>query len=137
MRSHPEAEKAFPVEAEFRLATALIEQKMKHGIDSLRRLSASGYPPASYELGNCFYVGNLVERSEAKAVSKWREAASDGHILAELNLIKYDWHFANPLGKAVLIIKSTATLLWAVWLTFRNDGHDIRLIGNMDPRLKL
>ena len=137
MSPRPETAQALSVEAEFRSATALIGQESQQGIATLIKLSASGYSPASYELGNCLYIGNSVERNEAKAISKWREAASEGHILAKINLIKYDWHYADYVGKAVLFTKSAATLLWAIWLILRNDGHDIRLMGNMDSRLKL
>ena len=115
---------------------ALIAEQRNEGIDALRKLSAGGYSPASYEIGNCFYIGNLVERSQAKAVCKWREASSRGHILAKVNLIKYEWHYANHFERVLLIGKSAATLLWGTYLTMRNDGHDTRLIGNTDPSLK-
>lgn len=137
MKNRPEAARTISMETEFRSATSMIAQQRKDGIDTLRKLSASGYPPASYELGNCLYIGNLIERDQFKAVGKWREAAYTGYIIARLNLIKYEWHFATYFGKVILILRSIATILWASWLIMMDDGHDIRLMGNTNPSLRI
>lgn len=136
MKHSLEATKSLLLEAEFHSATAQIAQRCRDGIVLLRRLSASGYIPASYELGNCFYIGNLVERNEHKAIKKWREAASGGHIYANINVLKYEWYFASYLRKIFLLATASSILIWGVWLIFMSNGHDPRLIGNTDPSLK-
>lgn len=124
------------VEAEFRLASALIAENIQEGIVRLRKLRASGFPPASYELGNCVYIGNLVEKSSAKAISKWREAAKGGHVLAHINALKYELYFAKPFKKPIIIVIYIFLSCKAIWLVSIRD-YDLRVMGSTNASLNL
>ena len=42
-----------------------------------------GYPPAQYDLGNCYLNGLGVQKSQAEAVEWIRKAAVQGHEKAQ------------------------------------------------------
>lgn len=125
------------MEADYRSAIALIAQQSKDGIDALRKLSARGFAPASYDLGNCYYIGQMIEKSEHKAVEKWRDASAGGHVLGSMNVLKYEWYFAGLNRRIYLSALLIKLGLWGCYLTLKSGGQDVRLLGNTDRSLRI
>jgi TPR repeat protein len=119
-------------EATLRLAMLLvIVQKDKHGIEMLRSLSAEGYAPAAYELGNYYYVGRCVERDTNAAEREWSRAAGAGHAIAKVKLLKYQSLHSPFYKKPLLFLK----LCWAgisMLSILVRDLNDPRVLGSLE-----
>ncbi|TIR87087.1 MAG: sel1 repeat family protein, partial [Mesorhizobium sp.] len=73
-------------EGGYRLAMMLLQRGDREAIDLLTRLGDQGYSPANYELGNCLYTGDLIDRNAREAAVRWDEAQRKGHIVARIKL---------------------------------------------------
>ena len=117
-------------EAGYRLAMLLISQKNKDGIEILKGLSAGNFTSAAYELGNCYYVGLLVERDENAAEQEWLNAVDGGHALARIKLLKYQSLHSPFYKKPFIFIKICWAVLFAGSLLLK-DFDDPRTLGTI------
>jgi TPR repeat protein len=117
-------------EAGYRLAMLLISQKDKNGIGILTSLSAANFASAAYELGNCYYVGLLVERDENAAVQEWSHATDSGHAIARIKLLKYQSLRSPFYMKPFIFIEICWAVLSAGSLLLK-DFNDTRTLGTI------
>jgi TPR repeat protein len=115
--------------AGFMLGRLLISRKQHEGFEIIRELSARGFAPASYEVGNCYYTGNLVERDFGKGNEKWSAAASKGHLLARIKTLKHQRMSAPAWKKPIYSANILLTLVHAIAIYLRNE-NDERVLGS-------
>lgn len=58
----------------------------KEELRSLEQAAAAGEPEAQFQLGNRYSEGNGVTLDRGMAVAWWRQAAEQGHLMADVNL---------------------------------------------------
>ncbi|MCK1600485.1 sel1 repeat family protein [Bradyrhizobium sp. 166] len=117
-------------EAAFRLAVFLTAKDDPESVAMLAKLSAEGFAPAAYELGNFYWVGFLVPRDTAAAEREWLLAATNGHQLAKLKLLKCE-SLRSPLWKKPLLF---AKMIWLGVTTaplLSKNKSDPRVLGTL------
>lgn len=116
------------LEGGYRLAMVLLQRRDKEAIGLFKQLGDRGYAPANYELGNCLYTGNLVERDTKAAAIRWNEARRKGHAVARIKFLKYQSSLAPLHEKPLFAVRIFISLVRAIWLYLRND-QDERVLG--------
>lgn len=116
------------LEAGYRLAMVLVHHGDAEGIKLLIRVGDQGYPPANYELGDCLYTGNLVDRDAKAAGKRWSDAEKKGHLIAQIKLLKYQNSTAPFYMKPVFAVRIILSLIRSSVVFFRND-QDQRVLG--------
>ncbi len=64
------------------VGTKFIKQDRNKGIALLEELAEQGDAQLKYELGRCYYYGNVLEQNKTRAMYWYQKAAVEGHILA-------------------------------------------------------
>jgi TPR repeat protein len=124
------AEAAGELQAGYVAALYQVQANDGAAIGKLNDLAAEGYFPASYELGNCYYNGWLVERDEGAAIKFWEDAAKHGHIPSKAKLCAVSARLYGPILRCIMIIKPIFLGFQYAAITIRDSG-DLRIKGTM------
>lgn len=62
------------------------EAQEQEGLQSLQKSAGAGEPEAQFQLGNRYSEGDGVPLDRGMAVAWWRQAAEQGHLMADVNL---------------------------------------------------
>ena len=73
-------------EVPYNIGISFLESDPAKAMEYIRDAAERGYPPAQYQLGVCYSVGNGVKQDKTEAVKWYRKAAKKGFAWAQNNL---------------------------------------------------
>lgn len=97
-------------------------------IDLLSAAIDKDFSPAAFELGNHYYVGELVEKDVDRAVAAWQQAVALGHIPAKAQIVKHRMRAAPLITKPLHWLTLLPITLRAARCFWKNP-NDPRILG--------
>lgn len=78
----------------------------RRALKHYKKSSDLGYNKASYEVGDCYQLGDGVKQNYNKTVEYWLTAIAQGHVIAQYYLADlYIDHFPDKIDDAIELLK--------------------------------